>query len=345
MPKVGLPSNIAIDLLYQAGLLACQQGHKQLNVHVWHAQAHTILNQLTALTSHVMCQQNFKPESDKLKVLGIESTHDIDGLSDLALFFPHKNKQQSLYYMAKAMQSLTEGGRIIMACANVHGAKSYQHALASLAGHADGTSKAKCRIFSARKTPHFNHDLANQCLQAGNMQHVEALGLYSQAGLFSWNHEDAGSKLLLSQLPKLSGEGMDLCCGYGLLSVHILQHHADIQHLHLVDAEWQALMCAKKNTEKWHAQCHDHYLDATIDALPNHLDWVLCNPPFHAGQTRDLSLGQAIVAKGCQSLKHGGQLWMVANRQLPYEQVLSQHLREYQIIIEANGFKIIHGVR
>ncbi|MDQ6973428.1 MAG: methyltransferase, partial [Mariprofundaceae bacterium] len=91
--------------------------------------------------------------------------------------------------------------------------------------------------------------------------------------------------------------------------------------------------------------CAYHYVDATVDALPSALDWVLCNPPFHTGQTREVSLGQAIVAQGCQSLKRGGHLWMVANRQLPYEHVLTQQLEEHHIIIEANGFKIIHGVR
>ncbi|MDQ6973353.1 MAG: methyltransferase, partial [Mariprofundaceae bacterium] len=211
--KIGSPSSKAIDLLYQSGLLACQQRHQRLAVHIWHAQAHPILNQLSSLVSHLICQQSFKPDRDALKGFGLEVVHDVDTVSDLALLFPHKNKQQTLYHMAKSMQSLVMGGRIIMACANTHGAKSYQHALASLAGHADASSKAKCRVFSARKTPHFNHDLADEWLQAGDVQRVDGLDLYSQAGLFSWNRADAGSQLLLSQLPKLAGAGMDLCCG------------------------------------------------------------------------------------------------------------------------------------
>ncbi len=345
MPKVGLSSSVAIDLLYQAGLARCQQSHQPLDVHIWHAQAHVALHALKNLASSLVCQQTFKPESDALKVLGIESVHDIHAVSELALLFPHKNKQQSLFYMAKAMQSLAMGGQIIIACANKHGAKSYQAALTLLAGHADASSKAKCRVFSARKTDAFDDGLADQWLKSGEIHPLDDLGLYSQAGLFSWNRADVGSQLLLTHLPKLAGEGMDLCCGYGLLSMHILQHHPDIQALHLVDAEWQALLCAKKNTKAWASPCAYHYLDATTDALPNKLDWVVCNPPFHTGQTREVGLGQAIVAKACQSLKRGGQIWMVANRQLAYEQVLAHHLQEHHIIIEANGFKIIHGVR
>jgi len=348
VPKIDLPCSLAIDLLYQAGVVSCEQFEGQPDVHIWYAQAHGNIQVLKSLTASLGCQQSFKPESDALKNLGIQAScngDDWDTGSDLALLFPYKNKQQTLFYMAKAMQRLKTGGRIIMACANIHGAKSYQHALVSLTGHADAKSKSKCRIFSARKTSVYDENLAQQWLQAGEMQQLAGLDLYSQAGLFSWKQADMGSQLLLSHLPKLAGEGMDLCCGYGLLSVYIFQHSPNIQSLQLVDAEWQALRCAQKNTEAWINQCVYHCLDATHDALPNRLDWVVCNPPFHTGQTREVGLGQEIVAKGCQSLKRGGEIWMVANRQLPYEHILGQHLREHHTIIEADGFKIIHGVR
>jgi len=247
--------------------------------------------------------------------------------------------------MAQAMQQLKPNGRIIIACANQYGAKSYQQALSSLAGTVSVSSKSKCRIFSAYKTKDYDDVLAQTWIQAGQIQQVEALGLFSQAGLFSWNRADLGSQLLLAQLPKLSGQGMDLCCGYGLLSVHLLQHSTDIACLHLIDAEHQALLCAKKNTQAWGKQCHYACLDASQDTLPTELDWLVCNPPFHIGQTREVTLGQKIIARGCQSLKRDGEIWMVANRQLPYEKVLEQHLRQYNTVEEAQGFKIIHGVR
>jgi len=345
VPKIVLPVQASIDLLYQTAARHCEQFKGSLEVCVWHASPRETLNSLKVLVSSMVCQQNFKADFEILRSLGLDAVHDVEGDYDLALLLPYKNKQQTLFYMAKAMQRLKIGGCIIMACANVHGAKSYQHALASLAGHANGSSKSKCRIFSACKTTEYDENLAQQWLQAGDILKLKDLDLYSQAGLFSWNRADIGSKMLLSHLPNFSGEGMDLCCGYGLLSVHLLQTCRDIQCLHLLDAEWQALRCAEMNTETWKSQCVDHYLDARRDVLPNKLDWVVCNPPFHTGQIREVGLGQEIVSKGCQSLKQGGEIWMVANRQLPYEQLLGQHLREHRIVQEAQGFKIIRGVR
>jgi len=346
--KIVLSSTVAIDLLYQAGLAHCNSMEEQAHVHIWHAQANPCLANLKNIAASLRCHQTFKPECKALQSLGIEALDnigDVHELSDLALLVPYKTKQQTLFYMAKAMQQLKIGGRIIMACANMHGAKSYQHALASLAGGANASSKSKCRIFSAYKTNDYDMSLAQTWMAMGDVQKVEGLNLYSQAGLFSWNRADIGSQLLLSHLPQLSGQGMDLCCGYGLLSVHLLQKYTDIQRLHLIDAEKQAIVCAEKNTQAWLSQCVYDCLDATQDRLPSGLDWLVCNPPFHTGQTREVGLGQAIVAKGCQSLKHGGEIWMVANRQLPYEQVLGKHLRQHHIIQEMQGFKIIHGVR
>jgi len=38
-------------------------------------------------------------------------------------------------------------------------------------------------------------------------------------------------------------------------------------------------------------------------------------------------------------------MYMVANRKLPYEQVLEKHLRSYSTLIEQDGFKVIRGIR
>jgi len=88
-----------------------------------------------------------------------------------------------------------------------------------------------------------------------------------------------------------------------------------------------------------------YWQDAQLDGLPKKLDYVICNPPFHTGQDQDVALGQAIVAQGCRSLKRGGHFYMVANRKLPYEEVLVKHVRSHRTVIETQGFKIMHGVR
>ncbi len=330
----------AVELLYQAGLSSLQG-----NIAIINTQVEAHLRELCLRFESYQLQQSFKPVCDEITNMGLQSKCEIHGEFDGVLVLPSKNKLLSLSNMAKAMLSLHENGKIIMACANVHGAKSYDAALKKLAGHASSTSKSKCRVFSAHRNADFDEGLAKQWLDAAAIQHVEAHGLWSQPGLFSWDRADIGSQLLLQYLPELSGDGMDLCCGYGLLSEHILKKFSDIRQWYMVDADNTALHCAKKNTLAWQDKVKLLWQDAQLAGLPKKLDYVVCNPPFHMGQDQDVALGQAIVAQGCRSLKRGGNIYIVANRKLPYEEVLVKHLRSHHTVIETQGFKIMHGVR
>ncbi len=151
--------------------------------------------------------------------------------------------------------------------------------------------------------------------------------------------------MLLKHLPKLSGTGMDLCCGYGLLSHHILKTNPAIKQIHLLDADARAVQCAAQNISHYPQKSSLHWLDAANETLPGNLDWIVCNPPFHTAHKRDTTLGQAIVEQACQSLRRGGTLYLVANRQLPYEQILHHTLKQYQTLEERGGFKVIKGTR
>lgn len=330
-----------VSLLYEAA----QKIAKGAVVHVYHAHAEQGLCRVLQVAASVECMQSMKSEVHALQALAVPVVEQWQGLADVALLFPHKNKAQTLYDMACAMHGLKQGGRIIFACPNAHGAKSYQKALAALAGSAQASSKAKCRVCSARKGDAVDEGLLQQWMQAGEVQYLEDLGFYSQVSLFSWNRLDVGTRLLLQHLPELAGRGMDLCCGYGALAAHIVQHQHAVTDVALVDVDARALLCAEKNTQDSPVPCSTHWLDARRDALPQGLDWVVCNPPFHTGQQQDMALGQMIVQQGCRSVRRGGHVWMVANRMLPYEAVLRQELSQSATIIATEGFKIMHGVR
>jgi 16S rRNA (guanine1207-N2)-methyltransferase len=338
----------AVELLYQAALdLTAPQAL------VINAQPHPLLEQLQRHTGQLDLQQHFKPAYNAIRQHGLpvtatwpESEHQYE----LILLLPAKNRQQTHAWMARAMALLNSHGTLLFACANHHGAKSYQSALKTLAGQVASRSKAKCRLCSAHKTDAYNSALAAEWISNGEARRIDAHGLISRPGLFSWIRADAGSALLLEQLPALTGAGMDLCCGYGLLAATLLRESDagspnSTTHIDLVEADRLALDCAAENTAKWRPRVSTHWLDAAGEALPAGLDWVVCNPPFHSGQQRDVELGQAIVARACDSLKSGGTLWLVANRQLPYEHLLRSRLRQCEAAIERDGFKVIKGIR
>jgi len=345
----------AIELLYQAAI-----EHAAPRTFIINAQQHALLFDLSKQCTpfeqfdqsdqnKLSLQQHFKPEHESLQCLNLPLSTllpENESLYDLVLLLPSKNKQQTLAWMAQAMQLLRDDGCLLMACANSHGAKSYESALQQLAGNIRSRSKSKCRIFSARKTTALDSILSKQWIDAAQAKTIATHGLISQPGLFSWDHADVGSRLLIERLPDtLAGNGMDLCCGYGFLAAHLLRTTSCIDTLHLLEADALALDCAARNTAAWQQKTHRHWLDATSDTLPNKLDWIICNPPFHIGQNRDVELGQTIVKRACHSLKRRGVLYVVANRKLPYEILMRSELSQCQTLVEANGFKILKGVR
>ncbi len=65
------------------------------------------------------------------------------------------------------------------------------------------------------------------------------------------------------------------------------------------------------------------------------------NPPFHTGQATDVDLGRAFLKVSAASLKRGGKLLLVANRQLPYEAALETSGLAWRKIAEDRIYKVL----
>ena len=71
----------------------------------------------------------------------------------------------------------------------------------------------------------------------------------------------------------------------------------------------------------------------------------MTNPPFHEGGGEDKSLGQAFIRTAASALRKGGDLWIVANRHLPYEGVMKPLFSQMTLRVEARGYKVYEAVR
>ncbi|HXH65534.1 MAG TPA: methyltransferase, partial [Mariprofundaceae bacterium] len=319
-----------------------------------------ILNALPATGLHALAeaqalsvQQAFRPDWLQLQRLGLTPAATIGEIAageagfELALVLPGKQREENLGLLATGMLSLRPEGMLMAACANDMGGRSYEKRLAELAGATDSASKSHCRLFRAQRTEAFDAGLAEAWIREAAPRPVPAHGLIARPGNFSWERPDAGSELLRRYLENRppAGSGMDLCCGYGYLAQRLLAACPGISELYLVDADRHALDCAIANTEAAHVAVHARWLDATGESLPAGLDWIVLNPPFHRGKAQDIALGQTIARRACQSLKPGGRLILVANRQLPYEQACRELLTTCDVAEQSEGFKILEGIR
>ena len=84
-----------------------------------------------------------------------------------------------------------------------------------------------------------------------------------------------------------------------------------------------------------------HWADACNFRLPEPVNGVIMNPPFHQGRAADPGLGAAFIRSAAGMLTGAGRLWMVANRHLPYEAELSRHFADVTEIGGDTRFKIL----
>ena len=84
---------------------------------------------------------------------------------------------------------------------------------------------------------------------------------------------------------------------------------------------------------------------ATAGLGAGKFDVIIMNPPFHDGRDADPLLGIKFITVAASSMRNGGDLWLVANKHLPYENAMSEAFETSRTVIEAQGFKVLHGSR
>ena len=240
------------------------------------------------------------------------------------------------YVLGQALAALSPGGALIVIAPNDRGGARLATELAAFGCVVDETSKSHHRICSVRRPQYLTG--VDEVLAAGAPCLVEAIGLWSQPGIFSWDRIDPGSALLAARLPQLKGCGADYGCGIGYLARTVLKSNA-VERLDLVDIDRRSLEAARRNVVD--ARAHLHWADVTAgDLALADLDFVVMNPPFHDAGAEDKGLGQAFIRQAATALRTGGVCWLVANRHLPYEAALSGAFSSVRLDHEADGFKI-----
>lgn len=166
-------------------------------------------------------------------------------------------------------------------------------------------------------------------------------GWITAPGVFSSDGVDPASDLLATALPAgLSGRVVDLGAGWGYLSARMAGLPGPTA-LDLVEADHQALDCARRNVTDPRAAFH--WADATTWRPAAPADAVVTNPPFHTSRAADPGLGRAFIRSAAAMLRPGGRIWLVANRHLPYEAVLAEHFPGVEEIAGDARFKVLSG--
>ena len=297
----------------------------------------------------LLCEQSFRPAADALQAAGFTLRAGKARLYSLVLLLPPRQRLEARALMAHALQCLAPGGRIVACVSNVDGARASEADLTQLAGPLEVLSKHKCRVYwTAPNSGQSDGALAEAWAALDSVRPIADVRFVSRPGLFAWDRIDPASQLLAQQLPAdLRGRAADLGAGFGFLSAELLQRCPLIAALDVFEAEQRALDLARRNLAAFAARValEYHWHDVT-QGLSQRYDVIVTNPPFHTHQGAErLDIGRRFIAVAAASLKPGGSLWLVANRHLPYEQILDASFGRVRIVTQQAGFKIIEAVR
>lgn len=294
----------------------------------------------------MVCEQVYKPRATALEQAGIKLVERIEGEHDLVLLMPERQREQTLADMARGFDLLKPGGTLVVSLHNDWGAKRFEKHLLELAGSVETFSKNHSRVFWAVKTPELDQELLAEWRVLADLRRVEdgETTFWSKPGLFAWDHVDEGSAMLVDTLPKnMHGYVADLGAGWGCLSVQVLNTFEEVMGLEAFEADRDAVDAARRNigNVKVPFRPKVFWQDVTQGVGERRFDFVVMNPPFHEGREPDPTIGMKFISAAARAMKADGQLWMVANRQLPYEDLLREVFDSIQHVREEGNFKVI----
>ena len=307
--------------------------------------------------------QPFRPKATAWERAGFQRVDEPSGTWPLVMILPGKSRDETLAWFAKAAELLEPGGTLLVSMPNTAGAGRFEKELSRATGGIHSIQKNKCRAFHAVKSDSWDEALFSEWRALGDRRVIPGTDFVTEAGIFSSDHIDPGSKLLADHLPaSLRGKAADLGAGWGFLTDALLKRCPKMESVDLYEADARSLACAEKNLARHmsgiapagdplalesspclmgdETAIRFHWHDVTT-GLPEKYDTILMNPPFHTGQATDVDLGRAFLRVAAASLNRGGKLLLVANRQLPYEAELTALRLSWRKVAEDPVYKLL----
>jgi 16S rRNA (guanine1207-N2)-methyltransferase len=177
------------------------------------------------------------------------------------------------------------------------------------------------------------------------------LGLEIRAygGTFAGPSVDLGTRFLLSfadSFPPETRRVVDLGCGTGLLAVSAARR--------LPAAAVLALDTSRAAVQSAAATARANGVADRVEVRRTHLmtgvpdrsvDLILCNPPFHRGNSRDSAVAFEMLAEAARTLQAGGELWTVFNSHLPYLRTLRRLIGQTTVLGQNSGYTVTRSVQ
>jgi 16S rRNA (guanine1207-N2)-methyltransferase len=274
------------------------------------------------------------------------------GPADAALLDIPKGREHVRAYLWAAALTLRPGGRLYLAGSNAAGAKSAISDAAELFGDAPVLGvKSSHRIALALRPDRVTIPAAWATTSPlrPQMRFVRRpegeFTIVTMPGIFSWDHLDDGTALLLDHLgAQPEDDVLDLGCGYGIIGLAAARAGARVT---LIDDDLLAVRCARASIRANELQDRCEALPGDVTDAVRHrqFDLILSNPPFHQGVDVSTGVASRIVRESVDLMRPGGRLRIVANRFLPYDRAMREIFGNARTIADNGRCRVLESIR
>ena len=166
-----------------------------------------------------------------------------------------------------------------------------------------------------------------------------SLQFMTDAGVFSRGELDQGTRLLIDELPELSGDVLDLGCGWGPIGVSIAKANPGC-NVTMADVNRRALGLCVDNCKANGVTAECIESDGMAAVMDRTFDTVVTNPPIRAGK----QVIYKMFADAAARLNEGGVLYLVIRKQQGAESCVKYLRTLYgavEVLRKSGGFWVV----
>lgn len=182
-----------------------------------------------------------------------------------------------------------------------------------------------------------NNKLSSNISKISSVINEKTYSFFVDKGVFSNTKIDFGTKLLLENIEHISGDVLDLGCGYGVIGIYSnLNYECNVD---MVDINKRALHLTKMNIKEYKISNISVFESDAYSNIEKNYDVIITNPPIRAGKEKVYEI--LIGAKN--HLKDNGKLYFVMRKDQGAKSTIEKLKEHYKITIleKSKGFFII----
>ncbi|APH06674.1 class I SAM-dependent methyltransferase [Bacillus weihaiensis] len=165
---------------------------------------------------------------------------------------------------------------------------------------------------------------------------------HSDRGVFSKNEVDFGSRLLIDafEIPEVSGDVLDVGCGYGPIGLTIAKHYG--RNVDMIDVNERAVELSKDNAKVNGISNVSVFQSDLFEKIDEEKSYavILTNPPIRAGK----AVVHQIFELSEKHLVQSGELWVVIQKKQGAPSAiekLNELFSEVEVVEKKKGYYII----